>query len=93
MAMVSTVFESTRLINRLERIARAGAGAGALNPAQWEALRYLGRANRFSRTPAALAAEKVCVRRGGALLKPSLVAMRLSSRSRPIVPIDAIAGG
>ncbi len=45
--------EAAWLIGRLERIARAGAGA--LNPAQWEALRYLGRANRFSRTPAALA--------------------------------------
>jgi DNA-binding MarR family transcriptional regulator len=29
--------------------------AQGLNPAQWEALRYLGRANRFSRTPTALA--------------------------------------
>jgi DNA-binding MarR family transcriptional regulator len=34
---------------------RAGEAGHGLNPAQWEALRYLARANRFSRTPAALA--------------------------------------
>jgi len=48
-------FEAAQLIDRLERLARAGEQAGDLNPAQWEALRYLSRANRFSRTPAALA--------------------------------------
>ena len=34
---------------------RAGDFGTGLNPAQWEALRYLLRANRFSKTPAALA--------------------------------------
>lgn len=34
---------------------RADSHAGELYPAQWEALRYLARANRFSRNPAALA--------------------------------------
>lgn len=47
--------EAAQLIDRLERLARAGEQTGTLNPAQWEALRYLARANRFSRTPAALA--------------------------------------
>jgi len=47
--------EAAHLIDRLERLARAGEQAGGLNPAQWETLRYLARANRFSRTPAALA--------------------------------------
>lgn len=47
--------EAAHLINRLERLARASEQVGRLNPAQWEALRYLARANRFSRTPAALA--------------------------------------
>lgn len=46
--------EAAHLIDRLERLARSGEQT-ALNPAQWEALRYLARANRFSRTPAALA--------------------------------------
>ena len=42
-------------LERLTRLMRAGEHEGGLNPAQWEALRYLARANRFSRTPAALA--------------------------------------
>lgn len=47
--------EAAHLIDRLERLARSGEQSGRLNPAQWDALRYLARANRFSRTPAALA--------------------------------------
>lgn len=47
--------EAAHLIDRLDRLARSGEAVGDLNPAQWEALRFLGRANRFSRTPAALA--------------------------------------
>ncbi len=47
--------EAAHLIDRLDRLARAAEQTGGLNPAQWEALRYLARANRFSRTPAALA--------------------------------------
>jgi DNA-binding MarR family transcriptional regulator len=44
-----------QLIERISRLMRSGDHAGGLNPAQWEALRYLARANRFSRSPAALA--------------------------------------
>jgi DNA-binding MarR family transcriptional regulator len=51
----SEALEAAHLIDRLERLARSGEQAGDLNPAQWEALRFLARANRFSRTPAALA--------------------------------------
>lgn len=47
--------EAAHLIDRLKRLARAGERIDDLNPAQWDALRYLARANRFSRTPAALA--------------------------------------
>ena len=46
---------TAHLIERLGRVLRAGDHASGLNPAQAEALRYLARANRFSRTPAALA--------------------------------------
>ena len=54
--MISSVaLEAAQLIDRLERLARLGDAPGGINPAQWEALRYLARANRFSRTPAALA--------------------------------------
>ena len=45
--------EAALLIDRLARLSRAGSSE--LNPAQWEALRYVARSNRFSRTPAALA--------------------------------------
>lgn len=46
---------AAQLIERLGRLLRAGDHGGGLNPAQWEALRFLARANRFSRTPAGLA--------------------------------------
>ena len=51
----SVALEAAHLIDRLERLARLGDAPGGINPAQWKALRYLARANRFSRTPAALA--------------------------------------
>ncbi|MCB1476117.1 MAG: MarR family transcriptional regulator [Rhodobiaceae bacterium] len=41
-------------IDRLARLLRARAQVSGLNPAQWAALRYLSRANRFSRTPGAV---------------------------------------
>ncbi len=44
------------LLTRLERLSRSDDGEAGLNPAQWEALRYVAQANRFSRHPAALAA-------------------------------------
>jgi DNA-binding MarR family transcriptional regulator len=51
----AAALEAAQLIDRLDRLVRAGEQLGDLNPAQWEALRYLAQANRFSRTPAALA--------------------------------------
>jgi DNA-binding MarR family transcriptional regulator len=41
---------------RLSRLMRSAQHGNGLNPAQWEALRYLARANRYSRSPKALAA-------------------------------------
>jgi DNA-binding MarR family transcriptional regulator len=41
-------------LERLTRLMRAGEHEGGFNPAQWEALRYLARANRFSNSPGAL---------------------------------------
>lgn len=41
-------------LERLGRLMRAQEHANDLNPAQWEALRYLARANRFSNSPGAL---------------------------------------
>ncbi len=45
----------TNIINRLGRTIHCLQFAQGLNPAQWEALRFLVRANRYSRTPSALA--------------------------------------
>ena len=42
------------LLERLTRLVRAAEHGADLNPAQWEALRYLSRANRFSNSPTAL---------------------------------------
>lgn len=39
---------------RLSRLARAASHVGGLNPAQWDALRYLAQANRFSNSPMGL---------------------------------------
>lgn len=44
------------LIERLARLMRASEHEAGLNPAQWEALRYLARCNRFSNSPGALTA-------------------------------------
>jgi DNA-binding MarR family transcriptional regulator len=54
MSLPPAAVEAAHLIDRLDRLARRGEVDG-LNPAQWEALRFVARANRFSRTPAALA--------------------------------------
>lgn len=43
------------LIEQLGRCAYGGTFTAGLNPAQWTALRYFGRANRFSRTVSAFA--------------------------------------
>ena len=41
-------------LERLTRVMRAREHDGGLNPAQWEALRFLNRTNRFSNSPGAL---------------------------------------
>ncbi|MDJ0948709.1 MAG: MarR family transcriptional regulator [Alphaproteobacteria bacterium] len=45
----------SELISRLGRAVQCVQFTHGLNPAQWEALRYIARANRYSRTPSALA--------------------------------------
>ena len=51
----SSAVTAAHLLIRLERLSRSGLSADGLNPAQSEALRYVARANRFSRSPAAVA--------------------------------------
>ena len=49
-----SVDRMTSLVDRLGRAVHCLQFADGLNPAQWAALRYLGRANRYSRTPTAI---------------------------------------
>lgn len=42
------------LLERIAHLSRSEEQGGDLNPAQWTALRFLGQANRFSRTPMGL---------------------------------------
>lgn len=55
MADMKDALKAAHLIERLERLSRSSESGDRLNPAQWQVLRYLAAANRFSRTPAALA--------------------------------------
>lgn len=50
-----TAVRIAELLDRLGLYQRSRQQADGLNPAQWEALRYLSRANRYSRNPTALA--------------------------------------
>ena len=47
---------TVELIERLARIVSGAGHSNAMKPAQWDPLRYVSRANRFSRTPGALTA-------------------------------------
>lgn len=90
--------EAAHLVDRLERLARAGEQSGGLNPAQWDALRYLARANRFSRTPAALA-EYLATTRGtvsrtlASLEEKGLIARLASDRDGRSVDFDTTKAG
>ena len=52
---MSECLRIAELVDRLGRIAHGLQYTSGLNPAQWEALRFLARANRFSRSPGAIA--------------------------------------
>ena len=53
--MASSCTDFCALVGRLGRFARGLQYGDGLNPAQWEALRFLARANRYSCNPSALA--------------------------------------
>ncbi|MDZ5697464.1 MarR family winged helix-turn-helix transcriptional regulator [Chelativorans sp. M5D2P16] len=86
------------LIERIGRLIQAEEQKSPLNPAQWEALRYLEKANRFSRTPAALA-EYLGSTRGTvsqtliALEKKGCVERRQSTRDRRSVDMTLTDAG
>lgn len=93
-----TSLKAANLIERIGRLIHAEEQKGALNPAQWGAMRYLERANRFSRTPAALA-DYLCSTRGTvsqtliALERKGYVARRPSTRDRRSVTLELTEAG
>ena len=96
--MENLTVEAARLIDRLGRLVRSGGSRQGINPAQWEALRFLARANRFSRTPAALADYLVSTRGTVsqtliALESKGLVLRRQSSRDRRSVELELTSTG
>ena len=52
---MNTQSETLQLIGRMARFVANEGHKHGLKPAQWEALRYLAQANRFSRTPGGVA--------------------------------------
>ncbi|MBM3485490.1 MAG: MarR family transcriptional regulator [Alphaproteobacteria bacterium] len=89
---------TAELIDRLSRITHTVQFAGDLNPAQWEALRFLGKANRYSMTPGALA-EYMATTKGtasqtiNALEAKGLVSRTRSATDRRSVHIALTAAG
>ncbi len=53
--MATTARETAEILLQIGRFVHAVGYRGAVNPAQWMALRYFSRANSFSRTPSAFA--------------------------------------
>lgn len=98
MSQASLAAEAAQLIDRLDRLVRSGEAQHGLNPAQWEALRYIARANRFSRTPAALA-DYLGSTRGTvsqsliSLEEKGFVARTQSQRDKRSVDLDLTARG
>ncbi len=86
------------LIDRLGRMTRELQYVDGLNPAQWEALRYLNRANRYSRTPGGVAdflgATKGTISQTvSALESKGLIARTPSDRDKRVCLIDLTAEG
>ncbi len=74
---------STTLVEQLVHLARlgqSGPAAARLSAAQWTALRYFSRANRFSRTPSAFSEYQSTTRGTASQTVKSLVAMGLLER-------------
>jgi DNA-binding MarR family transcriptional regulator len=86
------------IVNRLGRTIHALQFAEGLNPAQWEALRYLAKANRYSRTPTAIA-EYLRTTKGTAsqtlrsLAAKGLISKATDRTDRRVVLLDVTAAG
>jgi len=92
---------ATRIAELLDRLAlyqRSRQQSAGLNPAQWEALRYLSRANRYSRSPTALTAflgatKGTVSQTLLALERKRLLSRRPEPRDRRAVRVELTAGG
>lgn len=92
------VQHATELLGRLGRLMTADGHVARLRPAQWEALRYLARANRFSRSPGALAAylrstKGTVSQTLMALERKNLIAKRADARDRRHVFLELTGDG
>ncbi len=68
------------MIVHLARLAQGGPGTAELSAAQWTALRYFSRANRFSRTPSAFSQYHATTRGTASQTVKSLVSLGLLQR-------------
>ncbi len=89
---------TTILIERLARVVQNDAHAGGLKPTQWEAMRYLSRANRFSQSPSALT-EYLGMTKGTvsqtliALQRKGLIKKTQSADDKRVVRLSVTAAG
>ena len=86
------------VLERLSRVLQNEAHSAGLKPTQWEALRYLARANRFSRMPSGLTAylgmtKGTVSQTLNALERKGLVAKRTDPADRRQVRIDLTEAG
>jgi DNA-binding MarR family transcriptional regulator len=72
--------EAAEQLVHLARLVHGGAREDGLTPAQWTALRYFARANRFSRTPSAFSEFHATTRGTASQTVKSLVALGLLER-------------
>lgn len=93
-----TIHSISTLIERLARILQNDAHTGGLKPTQWEVLRYLSRANQFSRMPSAvttyLGMTKGTVSQTiSALERKGLIAKEVSRRDKRIAQLSVTRAG
>lgn len=91
MPFSETLLRLARLLTSLEH-------ADGLKPVQWEAMRFLARANRFSNTPTALSQFLVSTKGTvsqtlNALARKGLIAKRADTRSARVVRLELTAAG
>lgn len=84
-APICASHEAAEQLLHLARLVQGGAASGgenkpALTPAQWTALRYFARANRFSRTPSAFSDFNATTRGTASQVVKSLIGMGLLQR-------------